>query len=150
MNTYFATKYASARDEVVALLADEIEGYGQRDDSSGDVNSPTGYFQLVTIPDDVDLLIGSYPGDPMPMLTTEYGVTSEDVAGSHIVFHDSQGFVSVVTYADETEARATFDCLSHRYDVWSEDDWNDGEPLADDNGWFDCPVPGHGRHNVSD
>ena len=28
MSEYFATRYDSARDEVIALLADESEGYG--------------------------------------------------------------------------------------------------------------------------
>jgi hypothetical protein len=143
---YFATKYDSARDEVIALLADEIEGYGQRDDTSGDVDAPTGWFALVVIPDGIHFtpaLDDFYSADH---IATEYGVTPEEVAGVHIVSHNSQGFVSVETYADEQTARRDFDCAAHRYNVWSQDEWNDGDPLTDGDGTYVCPVEGHGYH----
>jgi hypothetical protein len=151
---YFATKYDSARDEVIALLADATEGYGRTDDTSGDVDAPTGWFALVVIPDDVCLAgpaMSSIGLDAeIAKLAGTFGVTPADVAGVHIVQHDSQGFVHVETYAEEVTARRDFDCASHRYNVWSEDDWNDGDPLTDEDGWFDCPVKGHGRHHVTD
>lgn len=147
---YHATKYDSAAHEVIALLADETEGYGMREDSSGDVDSPTGWFALVTIPADV-----TFPSAPFDAysysadtVANEYGVTPADVIGTHIVFHDSHGFVTVATYLSEAAARETFDCLSAQYDVWSEDEWNDGDPLTDGDGGYVCPVPGHGYHSV--
>jgi hypothetical protein len=48
--TYFATKYDSARDEVIALLADELSGYGMRDDTFGDVTDYGLFAALVVIP----------------------------------------------------------------------------------------------------
>lgn len=111
--TYFATKYDSARDEVVALLSDEAEGYGMRDDSTGEADAPTGYFTLVTIPDEYGALYADC--DDVRYLAETYGVTTADVAGHHIVTHNSQGFVSVETFATESEARAEFDRLSTLY-----------------------------------
>jgi hypothetical protein len=149
---YFATKYGSARDEVIALLADETEGYGQRGDTSGDVDAPTGWFALVVIPDDVCLAgpaMSSIGLDAeIAELAGTFGVTPEEIVGVHIVQHSSQGFVSVTTYEDEATARADFNCASHRYNVWSEDEWNDGDPLADGDGVYVCPVEGHGYHTV--
>lgn len=144
---YFSGKYDSAAHEVIALLADETE------DSSGDVDAPTGYFALVVIPADAIDPANATPDDyatySANSVAHEYGVRPEDVAGVHIVFHDSQGFVSVATYADETKAREDFDCLRHQYDVWSEDEWNDGDPLTDGDGGYICPVIGHGYHSVN-
>lgn len=119
--TYHATKYDSARDEVVALLSDEAEGYGMRDDTTGDVDAPTGYVALVVIPGDVYLI----PDGPIASarygadsVAAEYDVTPEDVAGVHLVTTNSQGFVSVETFETEEEAREAFraaDTLYTRY-----------------------------------
>jgi hypothetical protein len=140
--TYHATKYDSARDEVIALLSDETEGYGMRDDSTGDVDAPTGYVQLVTIPADADLSLPT-PGDWVAELAETYGIAAEDVAGSHIVTHNSQGFVSVETFESEEQAREVFDCLDARYAEWSDEDRDE-----DSDGVYICPVQGHGYHSL--
>ena len=139
---YFATKYDSARDEVIALLADEAEGYGQRDDSTGDVEAPTGYFALVTIPDDVTFTVRvlAYDADSV---ANEYGVTPADVIGSHIVTHDSQGFVYVETFADEATARDEYTCRAARFAEWDDEDRDE-----DSDGVYVCPVQGHGYHSL--
>jgi hypothetical protein len=145
MSDYFATKYDSARDEVIALLADETEGYGMRDDTSGDVDAPTGWFALVTIPADVDLASSDdYPvGYDVAELAATYGVTAADVIGSHIVTHDSQGFVSVETFETEEAAREEFNCLAAQFA-----EWDDEERDEDGDGVYVCPVAGHGYHSL--
>jgi hypothetical protein len=139
---YFATKYDSARDEVIALLSDEAEGYGMRDDTSGDTDSPTGYFALVTIPSNVSF--DPFPGgDPADEVATEYGVTANDVRGTHIVTHNSQGFVSVETFDSEDAAREEFDCRAARFAEWDNED-----RAEDSDGVYVCPVAGHGYHTL--
>lgn len=139
-NTYHATKYSSARDEVIALLSDEMEGYGRRDDTTGDVEAPGGHIALVTIPEHVSFAPN---GDSADDVASEYGVTAADVIGSHIVTHNSQGFVSVETFATEEEAREQFDCRAARYAEWS-----DEERDEDSDGVYICPVAGHGYHTL--
>lgn len=145
MVEYRATKYDSARDEVIALLSDELEGYGMRDDMSGDAEAPTGFFALVTIPADV-----SFPSAPLDgyaynadTVANEYGVTPAEVAGVHIVTHNSQGFVSVESFGSEAEAREEFDCRAGRYAEWSDEDRDE-----DGDGVYVCPVAGHGYHSL--
>lgn len=134
-NTYHATKYDSARDEVIALLAN-----GMRDDSTGNVDALTGWFALVTIPANVDLMID---GDPVSETAREYGVTAADVIGSHIVTHDSQGFVYVETFDSEQEAREEFDCRAAQFAEWDDEDRDE-----DGDGVYVCPVTGHGYHTL--
>lgn len=159
MPTYFATKYDSAAAEVIALLSDETEGYGMRDDTTGNVDAPTGFFALVTIPADV-----SFPSAPFDAyaysadtVANEYGVTPTDVIGSHIVTHNSQGFVSVETFDSEQEARDEFDCRAARFAEWDEHEDTCLTDCADDSGewngcdWdgvYVCPVTGHGYHSL--
>jgi hypothetical protein len=142
MSEYRATKYDSARDEVIALLSDELEGYGMRDDTSGDVDAPTGWFALVTIPDDVELSMPT-PGDWVAELADTYDVMPAEVAGLHIVTHNSQGFVSVETFETEQEARDTFDCRAARYAEWDDEDRDE-----DSDSTYVCPVTGHGYHTL--
>lgn len=119
MADYFPTEYASAAAEVIALLADVVEGYGKAE--AGEVDAPTGYFALVILDDTCDLDFAdtstNYPrGDLVGETAREYGVTAEDVRGAHIVTHDSQGFVSVETFDTAEEAQREFD---RRYAVFA-------------------------------
>lgn len=160
MNDYFPTKYDSARDEVIAVLSSVSEGYGA--DETGDTESPVGFVSLVILNDrpepcghpghgpdthacDLDFsdTTGAYPrGDYAGELARTYGVTADDVRGSHIVTHDSQGFVSVETFDTEQEARDEYDCRAARYAAWSDDDREDGDDI------YICPVIGHGYHTL--
>lgn len=146
---YHATKYDSARDEVIAYLADEMEGFGQRDDTGGDSEAPTGYFQLVVLDDTCDLDVQDAstnypPGDLVGETARTYGVTAEDVRGVHIVTTNSQGFVSVETFDTEQQGRDALACLVARYAAYDDEDRD-----PDDDGVFVCPVAGHGYHSAS-
>lgn len=118
--TYHATKYDSAAAEVIALLSDEMEGYGQREDTSGEVDAPTGHFALVVIPENVEF--SADDEDQANLVAIEYGVTPADVAGVHIVTHNSQGFVSVETFPTRADAQYVFDVLAEEYAEWLGDD----------------------------
>ena len=153
VSDYFATKYDSAADEVIALLADEMQ-LGNRDSQTGDVDAPTGWFALVHIPADVDL---HESDDEVAKLASEYGVTVSDVAGSHIVTHNSQGFVYVETFESVQAADDEYACRAGRYAEWSEhndtcgtvDSWSSCSPDGCDwDGIYVCPVTGHGYHSA--
>ena len=147
--TYFATKYDSAADEVIAILSDVNEGYGK--ESTGDVESPVGYISLVILDDTCDLDVqdttGAYPrGDLAGETAREYGVTAEDIRGNFIVVGNSQGFIGVERFDTAEAAQAEFDCREARYAAWSEQEEDD--PLHEGDGVYVCPVIGHGYHSV--
>jgi hypothetical protein len=152
---YHPTKYDSARDEVIALLADEAEGYGERDDTSGNVNAPGGWFALVTIPAGIVWSPAADFTGSADDVASEYGVTKEDIVGTHIVTHDSQGFVSVETFDSAKEAREAFDCRAARFAAWDEHEDTCAETHlsgpddeCDWDGIYICPVTGHGYHSL--
>lgn len=124
MSTYHATKYDSARDEVVAILADANEGFGT--EHFGDVEAPCGYVQTVGLDDSHDLDFSdhtNYPvGDQAGEVARTYGVTADDVKGLHIVVTNSQGFVDVESYALEDEEAFEARVQAYR-DSWGE--WDD-------------------------
>lgn len=128
---YFATKYDSARDEVIAILADYNEGFGAA--QSGDAESPTGYFQLVHLTEECDLDFTdhtNYPlGDYAGEVARTYGVTHADVLGHYIVTTDSQGFVYVQSYDSARDARQAFDSLADAYASWCDDGEGLSEPV---------------------
>ena len=125
MGDYFPTKYDSAAAEVIAGLASVSEGYGREE--TGDVESPAGYVQRVTLDHSCDLDWqhnggGNYPaGDPVGDTAREYGVTPDDVIGHHVVVTNEQGFVMVQTYHTADAADIVFRHAEERYAAWSAD-----------------------------
>jgi hypothetical protein len=121
---YFATKYDSAAAEVISILSDYSEGFGKAQD--GDVEAPTGFFALVILDDTCDLAFDdhtNYPlGDYAGEVARTYGVTADDVMGAHIVTTNSQGFVSVQTFATTDEAHAHYAELEAAYSTWLDSD----------------------------
>lgn len=126
MTAYHATKYGSARDEVVAVLADMNEGFGR--EAFGDVESPVGYVQFVRLDESCDLDFSDHtnyqPGDHAGEVAREYGVTAADVHGIHVVTTNSQGFVTVTSFliADEETAANLVQDLSLAYEEWRGDE----------------------------
>lgn len=132
--SYFATKYDSARDEIVGQFAFEP------DESSGDVEAPTGFFALVLLAGTADELTHE---DYARELAETYGVEPSEWAGSWIVTSTDQGFVYVEQFETEAAAREQFECLSGRYSFWV-----DEERDEDSDGVYVCPVQGHGYHQL--
>lgn len=122
---YFATRYDSARDEVVGILSSVSEGYGTAE--TGDVEAPTGYVTLVLLDDTCDLDVqdttGAYPvGDEAGEIARAYGVTADDIRGSWLVTVNSQGFLDVTRFDTEAEARAAYAIVEECYSVWNDDE----------------------------
>ena len=145
MSEYFATKYDSAAHEVIAILADISEGYGK--EATGDVESPTGYVQLVHLDDTCDLDVqdttGAYPlGDYAGEVARAYGVTADDIKGSWLVTSNSQGFVSCERFDTAEATTDAYRCAEARYDVWADEDRDEEDDI------MVCPVIGHGYHHI--
>jgi hypothetical protein len=124
MKQYRATKYDSAAHEVVAILSDWSEGFGTG--RTGEVDAPTGYVALVHLDDTSDLAFDdhtNYPvGDHAGETAREYGVTADDVRGSWLVTHNSQGFVSCERFDSREDAERAFAEIEAAYAEWSDDD----------------------------
>jgi hypothetical protein len=141
MSDYFATRYASATAEVVALLSDYYEGYGV--DATGSVEAPTGHVSWVVLTSgvhDVDFssTTGGYPvGDLVGETARYYGVTADDVFGAWIVTEDDRGHVDVTRYACTDDARDAFRCADARYLAW------DHEDVFNPADVFVCPIHGY-------
>ena len=142
--TYFATKHNSARDEVIALLSEGYEGYGEA--ASGTTEAPTGAMNLVVLDEECDLDFNdhtNYPlGDEVGELARTYNIATDDVRGAHIVTWNDYGFVSVETFADALTARNEFACRAGRFEAW-DDENRDSEDTI-----YICPVAGHGYHEI--
>lgn len=116
---YLPTKYDSARDEVISILSDEMEGFGER--GFGNVDAPTGYVSPVALTPDLSLDWANYADDDRAAgVALTYGVTVDDVIGWHVVISNDQGFVSVATYDTEEKWRAAIDALESAYAAWDD------------------------------
>lgn len=117
---YFATKYDSAAHEVIAILADHAEGYGQ--DFGGNVDAPTGYFELVILDESHDVDFHDHtnypPGDYAGEVARRHGVQAGDVMGNWLVLTNAQGFVSVIGHPTPDAARAAFAQLEAQWIDW--------------------------------
>jgi hypothetical protein len=89
--------------------------------SSGDVESPTGYFAYVTNTDREILSIL----DAFTEVTDVYGVpNTEDMIGSFVVVEDSQGGIHINRYDSDDQAHAAFMRLEADFL-----DWEDTTPV---------------------
>lgn len=125
METYFATRFDSARDEVIGILSSVSEGYGTAE--TGDVEAPTGHVTLVHLDDTCDLDVqdttGAYPvGDEAGEVARAYGVTADDIRGSWLVIVNSQGFIDVQHFDTADEAGQEFAAVEERYSAWNDDE----------------------------
>lgn len=125
VSTYHATKYDSARDEVVALLSDPTEGFGS--EYFGNVDAPTGYVQVVRLTDDLletweqRGVVDSWE-DRIDDLISEHHVTSDDVRGLHAVVSNDQGFVTVLTFASEDLLASWLRETEEEFAAWDDQD----------------------------
>jgi len=114
MATYFPTKYATARDEVLDVLAGEFA-----DDSSGDVDAPCGHYASVEFAD-VATVERELTPEAMA-IAHEYGVGMSEFVGWHIVRTDSNGFVGVESFDTVALFTARWYELERIYGEWSGD-----------------------------
>lgn len=122
--TYHATKYDSARDEVIAILASPLEGFGRA--ATGNVEAPTGFVELVVLDETHDLDFTDHtnypPGDLCGETARLYGVTTQDVLGAWLVISNDQGFVTVLGHDNASAAMRHFSQIEKAYLTWEDQD----------------------------
>jgi hypothetical protein len=108
--TYFATKYASAVSEAIGIMA----AGGWANESSGDVESPSGWFAVVHNPaSEVGELAEAFSDD-----MARLNVTADDITGDFVVVEDSNGFVAVESFDSAWLADRRFAELGEVYLAW--------------------------------
>lgn len=130
---YFATKYDSARDEIIGQMAFEPNAW------TGDVEAPCGYVALVVLAGTAEEIASD---DYAQELATTYDVSAAEIAGAWLVKSDDRGFVYVKSFDSEKDAREAFECTDARYAVWAD------EERDEDDTTYVCPVQGHGYHEL--
>lgn len=114
---YFATRFACARDEVLGQLG--LEGWSNA--SSGDTESPTGYFERISnTEEELQELVEAFEDIIGQM--RQYGFSERELLGHFLLVHDSQGFVGVHEYDTHEELVARFEELEDEYGNWGSDD----------------------------
>jgi len=114
---YVGHKYGSARDEVLDAMA--AEGWANM--SSGNVESPTGWFALVVNrPAEVTEIMDAFGDDD---LRHRCGAWSDDeiraeLTGAFIVLTDSNGLVDVAEYETPGAAGNAYKGLEDAYGAW--------------------------------
>lgn len=109
--SYELGKFDTLRDEYLYEIW--MDG---ADETSGDVDAPTGCFALIII-----------TADDIPNLRASYGRPVEGIIGNFIMRNNSQGFVWAESYETEAEARTWFEELDGIYGEWLDD--NDDDAL---------------------
>lgn len=93
-----------------------IVGSDWPDDRSGNVESPSGYFALLYIPEDDEPEHDTFK--------TELPIWDSNCphAGWYITTEDGCGTIWAYSMPEEWEARRAFDALEADYDAWMADD----------------------------
>ena len=105
-------KYDSVRDEIL----DAMTKAGWSNASSGDVESPTGWFARITIDSaDIASVRDTFEGEFSHLVISSHW---NDVIGHFLVREDSQGFVTVTQYPTEAELISAYDELDNAYGDW--------------------------------
>lgn len=114
------SKYGCARDEVLDAMA----GDGWATESSGDVESPTGWFAwMVNTPAEIAEILDAFP-DATDAVDAGL-LDADELVGAWLIAHDSQGFVDVSRFSDEREVREVFAMLDADYCAWSDENGED-------------------------
>lgn len=114
---YFATKYSCPRDEILGEMG--LQGWANA--SSGDVASPTGYFERITnTPEELAEVEQAF--EDVIARMRQYGFTADELLGHFLLVHDDQGFVGVHEYDTHEELVQRFEELEEAYSEWGSDD----------------------------
>lgn len=107
------SKYDSPRDEILDMMVKN--GWGNK--SSGNVESPSGWFAIVTntMADHTSL------EDAFGNERRELGVPFSDIVGSFVVVENSQGFVTVHDFESEHAAEIVYAECADEYAMWISD-----------------------------
>jgi hypothetical protein len=112
---YFATRFASPRDEVLG----DMEASGWANASSGDVASPSGFFSRITN-SEAELIEIHNAFEETIAEMSRYGFTPEQLLGNFLVVTSNEGFVAVTEYRRASDLEHDFEQLEADFDDWSE------------------------------
>ncbi|QBZ72291.1 hypothetical protein SEA_CIRCINUS_249 [Streptomyces phage Circinus] len=105
-------KFDSDRDELFYVMS--LEGWAN--ESSGDVECPTGYFARISNGrSDIPSIRDAFPEESRP-------VSDDEIVGHYLLQENSQGFVSVYDYASEWQLTRAFRILEETYSEWTDDE----------------------------
>lgn len=101
-------KFNSDRDELFYVMT--LEGWAN--ESSGNVECPTGYFARITNnPPDIEGIRDAFPNE-------SENVSDADIIGHYLCQENSQGFWSVYSYDSEAELIRAYRVLDETYSEW--------------------------------
>jgi hypothetical protein len=96
-------RFSTLRDEYLYNMA--VDGWAN--ESDGSTEAPTGYFYRISNePDDIREIARVF-GNPV-----------DGIIGHFLLIEDSNGFVSVGTYADAQTLEEDFKALTDEYSAW--------------------------------
>jgi hypothetical protein len=97
---------------------------GWANESTGDVESPTGHFARISnAPNELSEIRQAFDDT----LTTYGNVSDEDMTGHFLVMTDSQGFIHITRYHAESDLIRRYRQLEDQYADWAGDSEDDSE-----------------------
>lgn len=106
-------KFGSARDEVLYHM--DMDAWSM--ESDGNVDAPTGFFAMMeNLPNDMEGIIDAFPDELNVMV--EARESFSNLIGWFLLYHDDQGFFSVVEYNSLSDLRGAFRDLQAQYEEW--------------------------------
>lgn len=109
MITYFATKYDSARDEILHTLA--MDWFA---DWSGEVDASCGSYCGITVED----IYAHDITEAAHHLMVTYGVHLSDLLGHYLLDCNDRGFCGVSSYDSATDLQRAVDDRQAVLDIW--------------------------------
>jgi hypothetical protein len=111
------------RTPLEALFDAMVTG-GWANESTGDVESPTGHFARISnAPNELSEIRQAFDDT----LTTYGNVSDEDMTGHFLVMTDSQGFIHITRYHAESDLIRRYRQLEDQYADWAGDSEDDSE-----------------------
>lgn len=102
------SKFDSARDEL--LYAMTLDGWAN--ESSGNVECPTGYFARISNdPQDVPSIRDAFPNETK-------GMSNAVMVGHYLLRENDQGFVYVSEFSNSVELIRAYRVLESEYSEW--------------------------------
>lgn len=111
-------KYDSDRDAVLNMLT--VSGWANQ--STGDVEAPTGFVALVIVhPVELSEIEEAFSADVENEI--EEGFSWDSIIGNFLLSENSQGFVTVTEFPTCHDAKKEYERISRAYGEWlGEDD----------------------------
>lgn len=104
-------KFSCPRDELLYNMS--LNGWSN--DSSGDVQAPTGFFARISnSTDEISEVIEAFDDDLSELARRH----AKELVGHFMLYEDNQGAVGVDVYADHASLLADYEELERTYSAW--------------------------------